>query len=80
MPKLPWPPRSAQNSSGSLAAVTVVELAIGRDELDRAHMVGGEAVPAGEVPHAAAERVADDAHARRGPGQREPARAGRRRR
>ena len=46
--------------------VDAVELAVGRDELDRREGVRGEAVLAGQPAHAAAERVAGDADVRRG--------------
>ena len=46
------------------------EFALGGDELDRADVVGGEAVAAGEVPHPSSERVADDPDARGRAGQR----------
>ena len=60
-PKLPPPPRSAQNRSGSLSAVartsspSAVTTSIGGD------VVGRKPLRAGEPAHAAAERVADDA-------------------
>ena len=46
--------------------VDAVELAVGRDDLDRRHVVRREAVLAREPAHAAAERVADDADVGRG--------------
>ena len=49
-----------------VGVVDAVELAVGRDQLDRRQGVGGEAVLAGEPAHAASERVARDADVRRG--------------
>ena len=46
--------------------VDAVELAVGRDQLDRRQGVRGEAVLAGQPAHAATERVAGDADVRRG--------------
>ena len=66
MPKRPCPPRTAQNSSGSLCGGDpVADLPVGGHQLDRGHVVGREAVAPGEVAHATAERVADHADARR---------------
>ena len=65
-PKLPPPPRSAQNRSGSLSASVRTRLAVGGDELERGHGVGLQPVLAREPAHAAAERVAGDADVGRG--------------
>ena len=80
MPKLPPPPRSAQNSSGSCVGVRADELAVGGDELDRGQAVGLQAVAAGEPAHAAAERVAGDADVRARSRAARSGRAARRRR
>ena len=80
MPKFPPPPRSAQNSSGSLSRVRADELAVGRDQLDRGQAVGLQAVAAGEPAHAAAERVAGDADRRARSRAARAGRAARRRR
>ena len=44
-----------------VGVIDAVELAVGRDDLDRRDRVRRQAVLAGEPAHAAAERVADDA-------------------
>ena len=46
---------------GLVLGVGVDELAVGGHELDRAHVVGGQAVLAAEKAHPAPERVADHA-------------------
>ena len=61
MPKLPPPPRSAQNRSGSDASVTSSTSPVGVDELDGEQVVGGEAVLGHQPAEAAAEREAGDA-------------------
>ena len=60
MPKLPPPPRSPQNSSGSCAASTLPELAVGGDQVDATQVVDGQAVLAHQVAEAAAEGQAAD--------------------
>ena len=58
--------------------VDAVELAVGRDDLDRRDRVRREAVLAGQPAHAAAERVAGDADVGRGAVQGDEAVLGRR--
>ena len=58
MPKLPPPPRRPQNSSGLALGVDAQPFAVGGDEVDGAQVVHGQAVPAHQVPEAAAEASA----------------------
>ena len=69
MPKLPLPPRTAQNSSGSDSAQTRRSRPSAVTISTAVHVVGGEAVLAAERAHAAAEGVADDADVGRRPAQ-----------
>ena len=55
---------------GVVLGVDPPAYAVGRDEFDRDHGVGGDAVRAGEPADAAAERVADDADVVRRSGER----------
>ena len=55
-PKLPPPPRIAQNRSGCVSASTRSELAVGGDDLRGEQVVDGQAVLAHEEADAAAER------------------------
>ena len=76
MPKLPPPPRSAQNRSGWRSARRD-PLARGRDHLGAHHAVGREAMLAGEPADPAAERESGHANGGRGAGQRsQPERRG----
>ena len=59
-PKLPPPPRSAQKTSGLVSLSARSKRAVGRNQLDRGHAVGRQAVLAGVPAHAAAEGVAGD--------------------
>ena len=61
MPKLPPPPRTAQNRSGLVVLVGADLGAVAEHELDGGDAVGGHAELPGVPPDAAAERVADDA-------------------
>ena len=61
-PKLPPPPRSAQNTSGWCVGVDREHLARRGDELDLAERIDGEALLAHEPADAAAECEAADAH------------------
>ncbi len=63
---------------GLVLRVGADEVAVRGDELDRGHLVGADAVLAGEPREAAAERVADDADIRRGACERGEAVLGRR--
>ena len=58
MPKLPPPPRSAQNRSGWLSSVTFSVVAVGGHELDADQVVAPEAVLGHQPAQPAAERVA----------------------
>ncbi|HEX5907413.1 MAG TPA: hypothetical protein VFY56_10390 [Propionibacteriaceae bacterium] len=60
-PKLPPPPRNAQNKSGLVVGVDADLPAVGREKLDRSYPVTGKAVPASVEAQAAAERVPSDA-------------------
>ena len=76
-PKLPPPPRSAQNRSGWCSASTRSELAVGGDDLGGEQVVDREAVLAHEEADAAAERdAADPDRARVAEPGREAVRAG----
>ncbi len=55
-PKLPPPPRIAQNRSGSWSSSTIAHLAVGRHDLGREQAVDGEPVLAHEVADPAAGR------------------------
>jgi hypothetical protein len=55
---------------GLVLAVGAHELAVGGHQLDRVHMVGGQAVLTAEKAHPTAERVADYADVGRGARQR----------
>ena len=61
MPKLPPPPRSAQNRSGPPRALP--QFAVGGDDLDPADVVGREAVLPRHQAEAATEGVRDSADA-----------------
>ena len=63
-PRLPPPPRSAQNSSTVLFGVGAQQVAISGDHLDRRHVVGGQAEGAGVPGQAATEGVAGHGHVR----------------
>ena len=60
-PKLPPPPRIAQNRSGSISASTRQTCAVGGDDLGGEQVVDRQAVLAHEVADAAAERDPADA-------------------
>ncbi len=60
-PKLPPPPRIAQNRSGWRLGVDVQQLAVGGDDVGGEQVVDRQAVLAHEVADAAAEREAADA-------------------
>jgi DNA-binding CsgD family transcriptional regulator len=72
-PKLPLPPRSAQNQLRVGGGLDRAHLAVGGHELGPADRVGGEVVPAGQRAHAAAEGVADGGDQRGGARQRREA-------
>ena len=74
-PKLPPPPRRAQNRSGFSSALARDERAVGQDDLGLEQVVDGQAVLAGEVADAAAEREAADAGGGDDPARASPARA-----
>ncbi len=59
-PKLPPPPRSAQNRSGWCSWSARTSVALGGHELERGDGVGLQPVLAGQPAHAAAKRVAGD--------------------
>ena len=59
-PKLPPPPRSAQNSSGSVSCVHAAQPPVGGDDLRREQVVDGQPVLAHEEADAAGERDAAD--------------------
>ena len=61
MPKLPPPPRTAQNRSGLVVLVGADLGAVAEHQLDGGDAVGGQAELPGVPPDAAAEGVADDA-------------------
>ena len=61
MPAAPLPPRSAKNRSGCSVRRGPAELAVAGDDLERADLVGVDAVGAGHRADAAAGGVADDA-------------------
>ncbi len=63
-PKLPPPPRSAQNRSVSDPAGDVAQRAVGGDDVDGADVVAGVSGPAAEQADTAAEEIADDADVR----------------
>ena len=73
-PKLPPPPRSAQNRSGSSSAFDDAHLAVGGDHLDLGDVVDGQAVLAHQPAEAAAQRQPGDAGASRPPRRWSPAR------
>ena len=60
-PKLPPPPRNAQNSSAFSYAVGGADLAVGGDDLDLLEVVDGPAEAAHQVAEAAAQGQAGDA-------------------
>ena len=66
-PKLPPPPRIAQNRSGFSLGARPAHLPVGGDDLDCAEIVGGEAVAAADPAEATAEREAGDAGRRDDP-------------
>ena len=73
-PKLPPPPRSAQNRSGWLSASGSHETAVGEHDVDRHQVVDGKSEMPGQVAGAAAEGQAGDTRGRhepRGRGQTE---------
>ena len=76
-PKLPPPPRKAQNRSIS-AGVGAEKPAVGGDDLDRLDVVGRQPIGAAQPAHPAADRVPDHADVRRGARQRGQAVLGRR--
>ena len=61
MPAAPLPPRRAKNRSGCSVRRDATQLAVAGDDLERAHLVGGETVRAGHRADATAGRVPDDA-------------------
>ena len=71
MPKLPPPPRSAQNSSEPSGDLD--HLAAGQDELQGDEVVAGEAVLTGEPADAAAQRQAGHAGLGHDPGRHDQA-------
>ena len=60
MPKLPPPPRTAENRSG-FSVVLDARLAVGRHHIDREQVVDGHAEAPGQPPDAAARDQAADA-------------------
>jgi hypothetical protein len=60
MPKLPPPPRKAQNKSGFSVALARTSLPSGRDHVGRDQVVDGQSELACGPAHAAAEREAGD--------------------
>ena len=60
MPKFAPAPRTAQNRSGCSCALARTTGAVGEHQLDRAQVVDGESVLAGEQPDAAGGRQAAD--------------------
>ena len=69
-PKLPPPPRIAQNRSGFSSGARADALAAGQDELGLEQVVDGQAALAGQVAQAAAEGQAADAGGRDDPARR----------
>ena len=65
-PKLPPPPRSAQNRSGSRFGVDRTERAVGGDDVGGEQVVDGQAVLAHQPAEPAAEGQAGDAGVRHG--------------
>ncbi len=76
-PKLPPPPRSAQNRSGCSASLAVTSSPVRGDHLGRDQVVARQPVAAGEVADPAAEGEPADAGRGDDPaGRRQPVRAG----
>ena len=69
-PKLPPPPRIAQNRSGFSVALARQHVAIGGDDVGRQQVVDGQAELAGQPAEAAAQRQPGDAGGRVDAGRR----------
>ena len=73
MPKLPPPPRMAQNRSGFSVALASQQLSVGSDDVDRSQLIAGQAEAARHAPESAAQRQAAGAGMRDRAGGRDEA-------